>query len=80
MLCLYVLIQRMENDFLVPRVMQKAVGINPVVSIIAILIGGKIAGLLGVLLAIPVATVISTIIFDFLEHEEERSPHHTGDA
>lgn len=75
-LCLYVLIQRMENDFLVPRVMQKAVGINPVVSIIAILIGGKIGGLLGVVLAIPVATVISTIIFDFLEHEEERAPHH----
>lgn len=72
-LCLYVLIQRMENDFLVPRVMQKAVGINPVVSIIAILIGGKIGGLVGVLLAIPVATVISTIIFDILEHEEEKS-------
>ena len=66
---LYFLIQRMENDFIVPAVMQKAVGLNPLVSIIALLIGGKLAGIVGVLLAIPVVTVIGVII-DFFTGEE----------
>ena len=57
-LALFVVIQQLENDLLVPRVMQKAVGLNPVVSIMAILIGARIAGIIGALLAIPVATVI----------------------
>lgn len=62
---LYILIQRMENDLLVPRVMQQAVGLNPLVSIIAILIGAKFAGIIGLLLAIPVTTVIAVIVSDF---------------
>jgi len=61
---LYFLVQRMENDFLVPTVMQKAVGVNPLVSIIALLIGGKLGGIVGVLLAIPVVTVIG-VVLDF---------------
>lgn len=67
---LYLLIQRVENDLLVPRVMQKTVGINPLVSIVALLIGAKIGGFLGVLLAIPVTTVLSVVLFDFLGHED----------
>ena len=69
-LALYWLVQRLENDLLVPRVMQKAVGINPLVSIIALLIGGKIGGIVGILLAIPVATVIMTITLDLLGHDK----------
>lgn len=69
-LLLYVLIQRMENDFLVPTVMQKAVGLNPLVSIIALLIGGKLAGIVGVLLAIPVVAVIGVVLEYFTEEEK----------
>ncbi len=69
-LLLYFLIQRMENDFLVPTVMQKAVGLNPLVSIIALLIGGKLGGIVGVLLAIPVVAVIGVVIEYFTEEEK----------
>lgn len=62
---LYILIQRLENDLLVPRVMQKAVGLNPLVSIISLLIGAKFGGIIGLLLAIPVATVLAVIASDF---------------
>lgn len=72
-LLMYVVIQRIENDFIVPRVMQKAVGINPLVSIIALLIGGKIGGLIGVILAIPVATIIQVIVFDFFGTAKDES-------
>lgn len=60
-LVMYWLIQYIENHFLVPRVMQKAVGLNPLGSIVALLIGAKIGGLFGILLAIPVATMITTV-------------------
>jgi predicted PurR-regulated permease PerM len=42
--------------------MQKAVGLNPLVSIVSMLVGAKLFGILGALLAIPVATALSVII------------------
>lgn len=62
---LYFAIQEFENDILVPKVMEKAVGLNPIISIFALLIGAKIAGILGVLLSIPIATSIIVIIKEF---------------
>lgn len=70
-LLLYFLIQRLENDFLVPTIMKKTVGVNPLVSIIALLVGGKLAGIVGVLLAIPVVTIIAVILEYFFGSEEK---------
>lgn len=58
----YLLVQQLESHFLVPKVMEKSVGLSPVVVIIAILIGAKLFGLLGVVLSVPAAAVISVII------------------
>jgi len=67
-LAVFVLIQQLENHLIYPKVMQKAVGLNPVVSIIALLIGVKIGGVVGALLAIPVATVVNVFIQDVIQH------------
>lgn len=64
-LIFYIIIQQIENQILVPKVMQKAVGLNPIVCIVALLIGAKIAGFVGVILAIPVATAISVVVKEF---------------
>lgn len=69
-LVMYIIIQQFENHILVPKVMQKAVGLNPVVSIIAILIGVRLGGIVGVLLAIPVATAMSVILADIFQRRE----------
>ncbi|MBT4722570.1 AI-2E family transporter [Candidatus Falkowbacteria bacterium] len=61
-LILFVIIQQIENNLLVPKVMQKAVGLNPILSITALLIGARVGGVIGMLLAIPVATAISVIV------------------
>lgn len=53
---LLVLIQQAENHLIVPKVMQRALGLNPLVSIVSMLIGAKLFGIVGMLLAIPVAT------------------------
>jgi predicted PurR-regulated permease PerM len=57
-----VIIQQVENNILVPRVMDKAVGVNPIVSIIAIAAFSVVFGLVGALLAIPLAAIIQIII------------------
>lgn len=70
-LILYLVIQAAENHIFVPMVMKKAIGLNPVISIIALLIGGKLAGIVGVILAIPVVTAISVFAEDFFEKKRD---------
>ncbi|NUM25692.1 MAG: AI-2E family transporter [Candidatus Buchananbacteria bacterium] len=69
-LILYVVIQQVENNLLVPQVMKKSVGLNPVVIIIVMLIGARLAGIVGLILAIPVATAIGIIVKDFVQKSE----------
>jgi predicted PurR-regulated permease PerM len=71
-LILYIVIQQVENHILVPKVMQKAVGLNPVFVIIALLVGYKLGGILGVLISVPAATAISVFIKDFYEYKVNR--------
>ncbi len=61
---MYIVVQQFENHILVPKVMQRAVGLNPIFSIVAILVGAKLAGVPGALLAIPVATALSVFLQD----------------
>lgn len=66
-LILFVVIQQIENNIIVPKVMSKSVGINPLLVIIVLLVGGKMGGVLGMILAVPVATAISVFLEDFLD-------------
>ncbi|MEI6498886.1 MAG: AI-2E family transporter [bacterium] len=59
---LAILLNQLENNFLVPKIMQKAIGLPPAIIIIAILIGGKLLGVLGALLAAPISGIIYVII------------------
>lgn len=72
MILFYVIVQQLENHILVPVVMGKTVGLNPVVVIIALLIGGNLAGIAGMILSVPVATVIVEIIDDMARKKESR--------
>ena len=47
--------------------MQKAVGLNPIIIIVVLLIGFKTLGVLGAMLAIPVATAASVFLSDLVE-------------
>ncbi len=62
----YFLIQLLENNILVPRIMQRAVGLNPIVIIIGIIVGSKLLGVAGALLAIPFI-VFLVVIYRNLE-------------
>ena len=67
---LFIVVQQLENHIIVPKVMQRVTGINPVISIISLLIGGKIAGVLGIVLAIPIVLAISVFTEDFFKSSE----------
>ena len=64
-LILYIIIQQAENHILIPNIMRKATGLNPLVTLIAVLLGGRLAGLVGVILSVPVATIVSIMLADF---------------
>lgn len=61
----YIVIQMLENNILVPKIMQKAVGLNPIIIIIGVLIGSKFLGILGALLSVPFIAMILSIIRSF---------------
>jgi predicted PurR-regulated permease PerM len=57
----YYVIQVLENNVIVPKVMQKAAGVNPVLSFIMILIAFEALGVIGVFLGVPIASIIMAI-------------------
>ncbi len=69
MVILFIIVQQAENSILVPKVMEKAVGFRPIVTMLAILAGGQIFGIMGALLAVPVSLIIS-IIFKYIYSSE----------
>ena len=66
-LALYILVQQLENTLIVPKLMEKAVGLSPLVIIFSLLTGGSLFGIVGALLAVPAAAIIHVIVEDYLE-------------
>ncbi len=62
---MYFIVQILENILIVPKIMQKAIGISPVIILLALLIGAKLLGIVGAVLSIPLAASISVIILEW---------------
>jgi predicted PurR-regulated permease PerM len=65
-----VVIQQVENAFLVPRVMRRAVGVNPFVSLLALFAFGSLFGIAGALMAIPIAAIVQLLLDRFVFHPD----------
>lgn len=70
-----VIIQQLENNLLVPRVMRKAVGVNPFVSLLAIFAFTSLFGIAGALMAIPIAAIIQLLLNRFVFQQAEVEPN-----
>lgn len=57
-----IVLQQVENSLLVPKVMESAVGLSPIIVIIALLIGAKLAGVTGAIIAVPLAAAIAVLV------------------
>ena len=57
-----VLLQQVEENLLMPRIMQGSLNVNPVVMFFALIVGARIAGVLGIFLSIPIASIIVSLL------------------
>jgi len=74
-----VVIQQLENNLLVPRVMKRAIGVSPLVSILALLALGSMYGILGALVALPLAAIVQLLLGRFvLSADVEPDPLKAG--
>jgi predicted PurR-regulated permease PerM len=71
---LYLVIQQFENHIIYPMVVKKVVGVPPMISIIALVVGGKLGGFLGLLVSVPIAAVIMEFIADIEERKSAKTP------
>lgn len=69
-LVLCFIVQQIENNFLVPVIMKRAIGLSPVVTLISILIGSKLLGLIGAIISVPLAATISVILLSYLKNRD----------
>jgi predicted PurR-regulated permease PerM len=69
-----IIIQQLENSLLVPRVMRKAVGVNPFVTLLAIFAFSSLFGIAGALMAIPMAAIIQLLLNRFVFHPSAMEP------
>jgi predicted PurR-regulated permease PerM len=58
--------QQLENHILVPRIMQRQVGISAVFVIVALLIGGSLLGVIGAVLAVPTAAILQVVFEELM--------------
>ena len=84
----YIVIQQIEGNILVPRILGQSLNLHPLIVLIGIIIGGNMAGIVGMLLAAPVLATLRVIgdyifcrIYDrdpFTEPEQEKPPSKPG--
>lgn len=69
----YYIVQELEKYIIVPQIMKRAVGLNPITIMVAVLMGAEFYGVIGALLAVPVAAMISIGFSDFMEWRRSHS-------
>jgi len=61
------LIQQLENYLLVPKIMEKSVGVNPIVTLISLTIGYRMMGIVGIILSIPLFLTIKILVKEYFK-------------
>ncbi len=63
---LYVIVQQLENNILVPKVMERAVGLHPILVMVGVLAGGVLYGILGIVIAVPLMAAMQVLVMRLL--------------
>lgn len=73
---IFILIQQIESNVVIPLVMKKSIGINPILVILGILAGGRLGGIVGIILAVPTVLILEEVILEF---DRKKSKYLVGD-
>jgi hypothetical protein len=71
---LYIIVQQLENQLLVPRIQGGAVEMHPAIVILALAVGAAIAGLIGAIFALPIAAASRDIVRYAFQRASGRAP------
>lgn len=66
----YAILYQVEGNVLIPKLMEREVGLPASIVLIAVLIGGVLLGVIGVLLAVPTAAILAVLIDEFAAAEQ----------
>ncbi|CAN5267544.1 hypothetical protein BH24ACT10_BH24ACT10_06090 [soil metagenome] len=69
----FLVYQQVENYLLYPRIMQRSVDVSPAATVVAVLIGGSLLGVLGALLAIPIAAAVQLLLNEVVAPRQDQS-------
>lgn len=79
--CVCIILQQVEENVLLPRIMRDSLNINPVVMFLALIVGARIAGVLGIFLSIPIAsTIISLLDIEEMKGSSVHLAHSISDS
>ncbi len=73
-LIFYAIYAQVETSFLTPRIMKSSVDLAPLGVLVALLMGSKLAGVIGALIAVPTAVLVSVLIQEYLVQRDEAVP------
>ena len=68
----FLALHQLEANVLVPKIMERRVGVSPVAVMVALLVGGELWGLTGAILAIPTAAILSVMVEEIAADREVR--------
>ncbi len=57
----YIIVQQIDNAFISPKIIEGNLGLHPVITLLAVLVGGEFFGIVGMFLAVPIAAVLKII-------------------
>lgn len=66
---LALLVQQLENYLLVPKIMEKSVGVSPIATLLSLAIGAKIAGIVGIMISVPILITLQVLLKEYLERK-----------
>ena len=70
---IFVIIQQFENHLIYPLVVKKVIGVSPILVILSLIIGAKLAGFLGIILSAPLISVLMEFVDDV---QKDKEMHH----
>ena len=77
---LFLIIQQFENHLIYPLVVKKVVGVPPMISILALLVGAELGGFLGIIISVPMAAIAIELLSDWEQHKVARQAQVTSAA
>lgn len=73
-MAVYIIVQAIQDLFLTPRIMGKAMGLNPAIILLSLSIWGTLLGLLGMIIALPLTTLILSYYETYVLHNRQDEP------